>query len=228
MGRCVRLLTTRLFWLWLLNLYAALLVGLALVNLAPLPSAGTAADRALRTRTPTPAATSTLPPTLTPAATLHAGAVTGVHRANAPASSAPSWLGEVMALAIFIVVGFGLIMFPIAVRSARIDKRTLPAYPLPPAAKEKQVARLSRAAPVRKEPLTREQLQALRDAALGGAAVSQQSAGALATIRLVDGVPVSLPSSEAGTSAQLPMPRQPVVTRVIESNAGEEAAADQD
>jgi hypothetical protein len=118
-----------------------------------------------------------------------------------------------------LLLVFSLIIFPLAMRSARAERRGRQALPVaPPSRPSGQMARLTRIPPERKQPLSRAQMLALRESqkvvAISG--VSEQSTASLAAIRVVDGVPVSLPLIEADT-AQLPVAKRPVVNKIVES-----------
>ena len=201
MGRLVRLSSRRLFWPWLACLCVMLLMGLAL---AQPQGAGATAN----------------PAQTTPTATAHPSIPTGTHTTTASKpSSAPPWLAEGLGILFLLLLGFGLMLVPLAVRSGRIERRSRPAFSPVPVVADEQVSRLSQIAPERKEPLNRDQMLALHQAAPGRADPSQQSTATLTPARLIDGVPISLPISEAEAVPQLPAPRRPAVTRVIESSA---------
>lgn len=199
---------------------------------------------ATATPKPQPTATATLQPTATaPAATpvqvlaaspsptpkgakssptAHAGAP-GSGKKGALAA-APSWLVEGMMGLFVILLGFSLIIFPIAMRAGRADRRSQPARRVLRATRMSgQVARLNEIPPERKEPLSRQQMLALRDSQQLPVVsdVSDQSTGSLAAIRLVNGVPISLPITEAETIPQMPVVRRPAVGKVIEGTTGE-------
>ncbi len=90
-----------------------------------------------------------------------------------------------------VLLVFSLIILPLAMRAARTERRSRPAVvPTPTRRPSGQVARLSQIPPERKEPLSREQLQSLREARPDG---SQHASGASSGMHIVDGVPVSLP-----------------------------------
>ncbi|HEU5368590.1 MAG TPA: hypothetical protein VFU69_09005 [Ktedonobacterales bacterium] len=201
MRRLVRLSSRRLFWLWLACLCMTLLAGLAL---AQPQAAGAAANSAQAT----------------PTATAHSDTATENHTTTASQPSpASTWLAEGLGIVFLLLLGFGLIIFPIAVRSARIERRSRPAFSLVPVVAAEQVSRLGQIAPERKEPLNRQQMLALQEAARGRADSSQPSATTLTPARLIDGVPISLPISEAEAVPQLPAPRRPAVTHKIDDGA---------
>ncbi len=202
MKRLGRLSSKRLFWLWLACLCLTLLAGL---TLAQPQVAGAAAN----------------PAQATPTATAHPATPTGTpHTTTASQpSSAPSWLAEGLGIAFLLLLGLGLVLVPLAVRSGRIERRSRPAFSPPPVVADEQVSRLSQIAPERKEPLNREQMLALQQAARGRADLSPQSTASLPAVRIVDGVPISPPISEAEAVPQLPAPRRPAVTRKIDDSA---------
>lgn len=209
MGRLAGLSSRRLFRCWLAGL-CVLLLGLALA-LAQTPVAASAAHPA-PTHTYAATATATTP---TPRASATPG---GAHAAGSEANRAPSWLPEALGVLLFLLLFFGLIIVPIALRAERIERRNRPAYSPAPVTEDEQVARLSQIAPERKEPLSREQLRALREAAQESVALPPQPTTSLPTVRLIKGVPVSLPDAEAEQLPQLPAPPQPAVTRASEDS----------
>jgi hypothetical protein len=196
--------------------------------------APTATSKPAATATPRPAATATQPaPTATTASALGVStsttpgavpsstvpATTPPGRAKDTLARAPSWLvGGLVGVFVLLLV-FSLIIFPLAMRSARAERSNQLALTVaPPRRPSGQVARLTQIPPERKEPLSRAQMLALREsqqvAAISG--VSEQSTASLAAIRVVDGVPVSLPLIEAET-AQLPVAKRSVVSKIVES-----------
>lgn len=241
MGRFTRLPSAVLFRLGLITCCGALLAGLMLIMLG-LPHAGQAqggaADIAIfathtptPTRTPAPTATSTPVPTATstprptatstpkpaPSSTAPATATPG--RSKGALGKVPSWLTGGLVGVFVILLAFSLIIFPLAMRSARAERRGRPTFTVaPPRRPSGQVARLTQIPPERKQPLSREQMLALHEsqqlAATSG--VSEHSTASLAAIRVVDGVPVSLPITEAET-AQLPVARRSVVGKIVET-----------
>jgi hypothetical protein len=217
MGRLARRSSRRFLRCWLASL-CALLLGLALVSLAQPPVAAAAASPALlapmRTHTATPTAT-----TSTPRASATPG---GARAAGSETKRAPSWLPEALGIMLLLLLGFGLIIVPLALRAARIERRHRPAYSPAPMTEDEQVARLSQIAPERKEPLSREQLRALREAARESADLPPQPTASLPTVRIIKGVPVSLPDVEAEPLPQLPAPPQPAATRASEGSAESE------
>ncbi|HEX6778383.1 MAG TPA: hypothetical protein VF099_09300 [Ktedonobacterales bacterium] len=196
--------------------------------------APTATSKPAPTATSRPAATATRPaPTATIAFTL--GVTTSATPGAAPSSTAPatatpgrskgalgkvpSWLAGGLVGVFVILLAFSLIIFPLAMRSARAERRGRPTFTVaPPRRPSGQVARLTQIPPERKQPLSREQMLALREsqqlAAPSG--VLEHSTASLAAIRVVDGVPVSLPITEAET-AQLPVARRSAVGKIVES-----------
>ncbi len=215
MRRFARLPARRLFWAWLVCLCVTLLVGAALLSLAQPQAAGTAANLSLLAPTPTHTTTLT--------ATPRSGTSSSADHASSAGqiSPAPSWLVEGLAVLFLFLLGLSLILFPIVVRSARIERRSRPAFSPLPLPEEKQVAYLSQIAPERKEPLSRDQWQALREAAREKAMRSPQASAHLAAMRIVDGVPVSLPIAEAETIPHLRVPEYPLMSRLSESRAPE-------
>lgn len=207
MGRLGGLSSRRLFWLWLACLCMTLLTGLALAQ----PQVAGAAARAAQA---------------TPTATPYTGKTTGIHTTPASKpSSAPSWLAEGLGILFLLLLGFGLILVPLAVRSGRIERRSRPAFSPAPVVADEQVSRLSQIAPERKEPLNRDQMLALQQPTRGQSDPSRPSTATLTPARLIDGVPISSPISGAEPVPQLPAPRRPAVTRKIADSA--EAAADE-
>jgi len=206
----------------------------------PRPTA-TATPPSAATATPQPAATATLPPVPSatpalvlatsasatppgakPSPTTHAGAAGGGKKGVLAA--APSWLVEGLAAVFLILLAFTLIVFPLAMRSARAERRSRPSGRVPRSGGvDSQVARLNEIPPARREPLTREQMLAVRNSQKLPAVsrVSNQSMGSLAAIRLVNGVPISLPITEAETAPQLPAARWPAAGKVVEGSTGE-------
>lgn len=196
--------------------------------------APTATSKPAPTATSRPAATATHPaPTATIA--LRLGVTTSTTPGATPSSTAPatatsggskgalgkvpSWLTGGLVGVFVILLAFSLIIFPLAMRSARAERRGRPTFTVaPPRRPSGQVARLTQIPPERKQPLSREQMLALREsqqlAATPG--VLEHSTASLTAIRVVDGVPVSLPITEAET-AQLPVTRRSVVGRIVES-----------
>ena len=205
MRRLGRLSSRRFFWLWLACLCVMLLAGLAL---AQPQVAGAVANSAQAT----------------PTATTHPGKTAGNHipPASQP-SPASTWIAEGLMILFLLLLGFGLVLVPLAVRSGRIERRSRLAFSPTPIVADEQVSRLSQIAPERKEPLSREQMLALQQAARGKADPSQQSEATLTPARLIDGVPISPPINDAKAVPQLPAPRRPTVTRKINDSA--EAAA---
>lgn len=205
-----------------------------------LKPAPTATSKPRPTSTPKPAATATQPvPTATTTFTLAGSTSTtpgAVPSSTAPATigpatatpgrsksalaAAPSWLVGGLVGVFALLLAFSLIIFPLAMRSARSERRGRPAFPLALTVRPGgQVARLTQIPPARNEPLSREQMLALREsqrlAAVSG--VSEQSTASLAAIRVVDGVPISLPITEAETVPQLPVAKRSVVSKIVES-----------
>ena len=196
--------------------------------------APTATSKPAPTATSRPAATATHPaPTATIAFTL--GVTTSTTPGAAPSSTAPatatpgrsqgvlgkvpSWLTGGLVGVFVILLAFSLIIFPLAMRSARAERRGRPTFTVaPPRRPSGQMARLTQIPPERKQPLSREQMLAVREsqqlAATSG--VAEHSTASLAAIRVVDGVPVSLPITEAET-AQLPIARRSVVGKIVET-----------
>jgi hypothetical protein len=205
MGRLARLSSRRLFWLWLACLCVTLLMGLVLAQ----PQVAGAAARSAQA---------------TPTATSHPGKATGNHITPASKPSpAPPWLAEAALILLLLLLGFGLILFPLALRSGRIERRSRPAFSPAPVGADEQVSRLSRIAPERKAPLNREQMRALQQAARVRAGLSPQATTTLAAARLIDGVPISMPIAGAEAVPPLPAPRRPAVTRKIGGSAQEAA-----
>jgi hypothetical protein len=163
-------------------------------------------------------------PTPTPTSTPHAGpASSGGHAGAAGrAPSAPSWLVEGVIALFALLLGLGLIALPIAMRVARVERWGQPVYkPLHRRPAGEQAARLSQIPPERKEPLSREQMEAMRASKRLRAADAQQSATTPAITRIINGVPVSLPVTEAETMPHLPAPR------IIDGSAQEGASEGQ-
>ncbi len=191
----------------------------------PKPTA-TTTPKPTATRTPTPTATATpgpVPPvtqvpgaaaatsqpapttTSTPHAAPGKGDTSAAARSNT--INAPPWLVEGLVALFVVLLGFCLVIFPLAVRSARAERQNQPIYK--PAARrsaDEQVSRLSQVPPARPEPLSREQMLALRASQQQGDDISQQSTASLAAMRLVNGVPFSPPGAGA---PQVPPPRGP-------------------
>lgn len=117
-----------------------------------------------------------------------------------------------------LLLVFSLIIFPLAMRSARAERRGRQALTAASSRRPSgQMARLTQIPPERKQPLSREQMLALRESqVMAVSGVSEQSTASLAAIRVVDGVPVSLPLIEADT-AQLPAAKRSAISRVVES-----------
>jgi hypothetical protein len=196
--------------------------------------APTATSKPAPTATPRPAATATHPaptattaltlgltasttPGATPSSTAQATATPG--RSKGALGKVPSWLTGGLVGVFVILLAFSLIIFPLAMRSARAERRGRPTFTVaPPRRPSGQVARLTQIPPERKQPLSREQMLALREsqqlAAPSG--VAEHSTASLAAIRVVDGVPISLPITEAET-AQLPVARRSVVGKIVET-----------
>ncbi len=205
MGRFVRRAAPR-FGLSVMMLCIALLAGQALVNRAQ-PAAASAAAHSASVRFSSLLSTSATP---TPRATTTPRA-SGTAKSAQPASESQSFdlrsvLPEAIALLLALLLGFGLMLYPVVRRSARDERRSRLAYPLEMIPPEKLEAQLSQVAPERKEPLSREQMRELKEAAQARAA-SPSSTASLASMRLVDGVPVSLPMPQEDPAPQLPAPR---------------------
>jgi hypothetical protein len=127
-------------------------------------------------------------------------------------------VGGLVGVFVLLLV-FSLIIFPLAMRSARAERRGRLALTVaPPRRPSGQMARLTQIPPERKQPLSREQMLALRESqnVLAASGVSEQSTASLAAIRVVDGVPVSLPLVEADR-AQLPVAKRSVISKIVES-----------
>lgn len=254
MGRFVGLPSPRLFRLGLVCLCVIVLVGLALVSLAQsraaeanapllMPMAthtATATPKPTPTPTPKPkptptptpkpkpTATPTTKPSPTPTATSHPGAaIDGDHiPPEGTIAPAPPWLGEGLAILFLVLLGFSLIVFPLVVRLLRSERRYGPAFSPLPVMPEKQMAQLNQIPPERKQPLNPGQLHLLHEASRGRVIISQESTATLAAVRIVDGVPISMPITEAETIPQLPTPRRPQTPRIIEGSAQEVAGDD--
>ncbi len=215
MGRFERLPPRLLFRLGLVSLCAALLVVLTLVSQAqPAAQASAPTSPLALAATPTPPAHATPTPRADP----------GKGQASQPSSSAvgalPAWLIEGLGVLLLALLGFSLIIFPIAVRSARTERAARPVYrPSARVPESEQVARLSQIPPERKEPLSREQMRALRAASRAGEEVPQQTTASLATIRLINGVPISAPDAEEEAAPPLPAPRWTDREQNIESES---------
>ncbi len=217
MRRFVKRPSRWLFVAWLLCLCVTLLVGFSLVSLAQPQSAGAAARPLLLT--PTPAHPSTL------TATPHSGTAGNTGRATGAGKGAPSWLGEGLVVAFFFLLGLSLILFPIVVRSSRIERRSRLEFSPMPVPEEKQVERFSQIAPERKEPLSRDEWQSLHEAAREKAGHAPHTTAHLAAMRVVDGVPVSVPPAETETILQLPAPSHLLARHNVEDYAPEAEAA---
>lgn len=92
-----------------------------------------------------------------------------------------------------------------------------------------RITRMSQIPPVRREPLSQEQMQALHEEQERRAGVSRESSGMLAAVRLVDGVPVTLPISEQETVPRLPgvlttSGKRPVVSLIVDGTSGKHQA----
>jgi hypothetical protein len=192
-------------------------MGFFLLSLAQPQHAGAAANPFLQT--PTPAHSSTL--TTTP----HSGAAgSAEYTANVDKGPpASSWLGEGLLVMFVLLLGLSLILFPIVVRSSRIERRSHLEFSPLPIAEAKQVARFSKIAPERKEPLSRDQWQALNEAARGKTRLSPRTTAHLAMMHVVDGLPVSVPIAEAEAIPQVPAPSLPLTHHTLESHAPEAA-----
>jgi hypothetical protein len=202
----------------------------------PKPTA-TATPKPTATATPQPTATATVPAATpvqvlaaSPSATPKGAKPSPTGRAGTSGgqkgalTAAPPWLVEGLVGVFVILLGFSLIVFPIAMRAGRADRRSQPAGRVHrPAGVSGQVARLHDIPPERKEPLSREQMLMMRDSQRLPAAshISDQSTGSLTAIRLVNGVPVSLPITEAETVPQVPAVRRPVMGKIVEGTTGE-------
>jgi hypothetical protein len=219
MRRFAKLPSRRLFVAWLLCLGVTLLVGFSLVGLTQPQSAGAAA-RPLSV-TPTPAHPSTL------TATPHSGTADKTGQAASADKSfhTPSWLGEGLAVVFFLLLGLSLILFPIVVRSARIERRSRPAFSPQTLPDEQQVERFTQIAPERKEPLSRDEWQALREAAREKVGQAPRTTRRLAEMRVVDGVPVTVPLAEPETVLRLPEPSHLLAHYPAEDSALEAEAA---
>ena len=207
MRRCTRLTAARLVRLGLASLGTALLPGLVIVALALAgsgqPDPGLFSPAAL-------AAAPTSRPTAHTTATAHATPGKGKGSQSGGGSQSttlPSWLPEGVVALLVVLLGFGLVIVPLALRS---EQRNQPIYkPGARRSADEQIARLSLIPPERKEPLSREQMQALRASQQQHAEVSRQFTGSLEAAHLVSGVPVSPPGSEAEATPQLLAPHQP-------------------
>jgi hypothetical protein len=244
MGRFVGLLSLRRFRLGLIGLCMVVLVGLAVMGLAQSRAAQAVVDSPLLTPTrthtatatptskpkkptPTPTSKPTLTPTTnaspTPTATSHpAAALDGdVIPPQGTIAPAPPWLAQGLAIMFLVLLGFGLIVFPIVVRLLRSERRYGPVFTPLPVLPEKRIAQLNQIAPVRKQPLNPEEMHRVREATRSQVIISQESTATLAAVRIVDGVPISMPITEAETVPQLPTPKRPLTPRVIESSVRE-------
>src|SRR5579859_1631352 len=172
MRRFARLPSTLLFRLRPVSLCAALLVGLALVSLTPTATQASATLSPLAlAATPTPQAHATPTPRADPGKS----SVSQPGSGSAP-GPVPMWLIEGLGVLFLALLGFSLIIFPIAVRSARTERASRPVYkPTARVSEDEQVARLSQIPPERKEPLSREQMRALREAIQASEEDSRQS-----------------------------------------------------
>jgi hypothetical protein len=88
---------------------------------------------------------------------------------------------------------------------------------------------MSQIPPLRREPLTQEQMLALHAEQERRAGVSKESSGMLAAVQLVDGVPVTLPISEQETVPRLPVipttsGKRPVVSLIVDGTSGKQQA----
>jgi hypothetical protein len=93
-----------------------------------------------------------------------------------------------------------------------------------------RIARMSQIPPVRREPLSQEQMRALHAEQERRAGVSRESSGTLAAVRLVNGVPVTLPISEQETVPRMPgvlttSGKRPVVGLIVDGTSGKHRAA---
>ncbi|HEU5198068.1 MAG TPA: hypothetical protein VFU32_00445 [Ktedonobacterales bacterium] len=226
MGRFTRLPSVALFRLRLITCCGVLLAGLMLMALA-LPHSGQAREGAPAAMAAQPALTvmtvsalavspSTTPGAV-PSSTTQATVTPG--KSKGAVAKAPSWLVDGLVGVFVLLLVFSLIIFPLAMRSARAERRGRPAVTVaPPSRPSGQMARLTRIPPERKQPLSREQMLALRESQHLAAVprVSEQSTASLAAIRVVDGVPVSLPLIEEDT-AQVPVAKRSAGSKVVES-----------
>lgn len=92
-----------------------------------------------------------------------------------------------------------------------------------------RTARIIQIPPQRREPLSREQMLALREEQERWAGVSREFSGRLTAVRLVDGVPVTLPISEQETVPRMPtIPttsgKRPVVGLIVDGSSGPQQA----
>jgi hypothetical protein len=112
---------------------------------------------------------------------------------------------EGLVILFLLLLGFSVVIFPLAVRSARAERRNQPIYkPVVRYPEDEQIARMSLIPPARREPLSREQMLALRTSQQQVDALTQQSTASLPPMRLVNGVPFSPPGT--GVPPQAPPP----------------------
>jgi hypothetical protein len=221
MGRFAWYVVLR-FGLSLILLGIAFLVGAALVGSQP--SVASAATHSASVHFSALVSTSATPTPLATSTPRTSGAAEGVQPSSEhTVSKVLSALPEVLAIAFVVLLLFGLMLVPVVRRSARAERRSRLALPLVPIAPEKLEAQLSRVAPERKEPLSREQMQELKEVVQTGAA-SPASMASLGSMRLVDGVPVSIPLEEIEPVPLLPAPRKPNVTRILPERLQQEAS----
>lgn len=209
MERMARLSAARLVRWGMTSLGAALLLGIVLGALA-LTSLGQGEPGLFPPAALAAAPTSRPTPRTSPTAHTTPGKGKGSQSGGGGTSAAlPSWLPEGAVALVLVLLVFGLLLVPLALRSARSERKNQPIYK--PAARrsaDKQVARFSLIPPERKEPLSREQMRALRASRQPGVDSPQQFTGSLEAVHLVSGVPVSPPDAQAEAAPQAPTPRE--------------------
>jgi hypothetical protein len=216
----------------------------------PQPTA-TKTPKPTATRTPRPTATLTATATLAPTATLVPPTATATStpgvgsgggasggEGDGAAETAPPWLLGGLGALFGSLVLFALITFPLSRRMAQSASRKRPGVrfahekgqrlPSIQGAAERTM-RISQIPPVRRAPLSREQMGALHQEQGRRVGAFRESSGMLAAVQVVDGVPVTLPISEQETVTSLStIPttsgKRPVVSLVVEGTSGKRHA----
>ena len=142
----------------------------------------------------------------------------------------PPWLAIGLAALFGALLLFSLITFVVARRLGRQGTirrpLSIPAF----SQNTGQFSRLSQVPPVRRQPLTREQMLALRQQQEREAGISNQTTASLAAVRLVNGVPVTLPITEPETILpETPANfsqtgKRPAVSLIVEGSSGKQQA----
>ncbi len=219
----------------------------------PQPTA-TPTPKPTATRTPRTTATATATAAQVPTATQAprttatatprpgtGGGLPGADGDEGSAEPAPPWLLGGLGALFGALILLALIAFPLSRRLAQNAARERPSarfahetFQRPPSMQgaAARTSRMSQIPPQRREPLSREQMLALHAEQERRAGVSRESSSRLAAVRLVDGVPVTLPISEQETVPRMsilptPSSKRLVVGLIVEGLSGPQQAARQ-